>query len=386
MNTSKQKPIHIFAAGKRTASNGDVIEFTQSMLGATAAAYDPAKHEAPFVKGHPKTDDPAYGWAASLISKAGVLLAVPRQVEAAFAEDVKAGRWKKRSAAFYPPNHKDNPVPGVYYLKHIGFLGAVPPSVKGMPDAEFSEQEEGLLMFSEEIGVAEFSEYDDVTIAALFRRIRDWFIGEKGLEVADSIIPDYQVAALEQGAQDELRESQAKAGEVAPAFSESKPNQQGDEMSAEDKAELERLRAENATIKEQQVAFAEAETKRKSAVLHDGHVAFAEGLVKEGKLLPANKDLTVATLDFMASQEQVIEFGEGDAKKPLLEAHKAALLAAPKLVEFAEVAGAGKEGVPLTNAEVAQRARDFKARMDGQGENISFAEAVDAVAAGKDKQ
>ena len=50
----------------------------------------------------------------------------------------------------------------------------------------------------------------------------------------------------------------------------------------------------------------------------------------------------VATLDFMAGQEQTVEFGEGDAKKPLVDAFRGLLQALPKQVEFAEV-GAEKD-------------------------------------------
>jgi hypothetical protein len=344
------KPIQIFKPGKRTAMSGEVIEFTQTMLDATAAAYDPALHEAPFVKGHPKTDDPAYGWAASIVSKPGILLAVPRQVEPAFAEDVKAGRWKKRSASFYPPNHPGNPVPGVYYVKHIGFLGAVPPAIKGMEDPEFSEAEDGLLTFSEEIGAADFAEWDDVDNASLWRSLRDWIIGKFGKDEADSVIPPYTVQSLEQSARKELdeslREDQA-AGAPAPAFADPQPK--GDEMSAEEKARLAELEAENAANKARLAEFAEAEKKRAADARHADHLSFAEGLVKEGKLLPANKDLAVATLDYMAGQEQVIEFGEGDAKKPLIDAFKKFLQAQPKQVEFGEVAGAGGDADGTVN-------------------------------------
>lgn len=391
MKTTPQKPIHIFAAGKRTAADGSVHEFTEAMLAATAAAYNPKLHEAPFVKGHPKNDDPAFGWAASLVAKSGALLAVPRQVEPAFAEDVKAGRWKKRSSSFYAPTHPSNPVPGVYYLKHIGFLGAVPPAVKGLPDAEFSEAEEGLLMFAEDIGVAEFAEWDGVDNAGLWRRFRDWLIGEKGLEVADQVVPAYLVSSLEQGAQDELKEAQAESA-VAPAPAFSEPQPQGDEMSSEEKARLAALEAENTANKAKLAEFAEAEQKRTTAARHTEHVAFAEGLVKGGKdgneckLLPVHKGTVVAALDFMASQEQVVEFGEGDAKKPLLASFKEFLQAQPSQVDFGEAAHVETDATAgLSDAEIAQRARAYKVRLDGEGGNVSFAEAVDAVVAGKDK-
>ena len=112
-------------------------------------------------------------------------------------------------------------------------------------------------------------------------------------------------------------------------------------MSAEDKARLAELEAENARLKQQQADFAEQQKQAKTAAAHAAHVSFAEDLVNQGRLLPAQKDLTVATLDYMAVNESVVEFGEGDAKKPLLDAVKAELFAKlPKVIEFGEV-GAG---------------------------------------------
>jgi len=99
-----------------------------------------------------------------------------------FAEMVKNGAFKKISASFYTPDSASNPVPGVFYLRHVGFLGAEPPAVKGLRAPEFSDAAEGVVEFSE----LEFNGYDDLAIAKLFRRIREWFIAEKGAEVAGS--------------------------------------------------------------------------------------------------------------------------------------------------------------------------------------------------------
>lgn len=383
MKTKPQppKPFHIFAAGKRPDSNGVVIEFTEAMLAATAAAYKPELHEAPFVKGHPTMDAPAYGWAESLISKAGALLAVPRQLEPAFAEDVNSGRWKKRSASFYSPDSPSNPVPGVYYLKHVGFLGAMPPAVKGMPDTEFAEREEGVLTFSEDIDASEYAEWDDVDNASLWRSMRDWIIGKFGKEEADKVISPYTVQSLEQSAQKELEESikeAQSASATAPAFAEPQPK--GDEMSAEEKAELARLKAENEKFKADQVAFAEAENKRKAAARHAEHVAFAESLVKGGKdgsecrLLPAHKDTVIATLDFMAAQEQVVEFGEGDAKKPLLASFKEFLQAQPSQVDFGEAAGADVDASGTVNFAAPDGYEVHADRLALHNKALSYAE------------
>lgn len=363
-----KKQIQIFKSGKHTAMSGVALSFSEADLKATVAAYDPAKHEAPIVVGHPKHDDPAYGWIGKLSFADGSLEAEPVQIDPAFAEMVDKGSFKKISASFYAPDSPSNPVPGCFYLRHVGFLGAQPPAVKGLRNPEFADTEQG---------VVEFSEWDDVTNASLWRRLRDWMIGEKGLDVADSIIPDYQVASLEQAAQDELKEAQTEnAGAVAPAFSEPKPK--GDEMSAEEKAQLAALQAENATLKAQQVEFAEAEKKRKIDATHAEHLAFAEALVKEGKLLPAHKEVTVATLDNLASQETAVEFGEGDAKKPLLDAFKAQLQAAAKLVEFAELGADKDKGKAAAAAAAFSTAPGYQvdeAKMATHLKALSYAEA-----------
>lgn len=150
-------------------------------------------------------------------------------------------------------------------------------------------------------------------------------------------------------------------------------------MSVEDKAELLRLKAENEKFRAEQVSFSEAEKTRKVAAIHADHVAFAEGLIKEGKLLPVDKDLTVATLDFMAAPEQVLEFGEGEAKKSLLDAQKAKLLASPKLVEFGELAGAKGAGNTLDvedSAALASKAVEFQESEAEAGRVINIAQAV----------
>jgi hypothetical protein len=372
MKTSK--PIQIFKPGKHTALSGDVLGFSESDLRATVAAYDPAKHEAPIVVGHPKHDLPAYGWVGKLEFVEGGIDAAPVQVDASFAEMVQRGAFKKISAAFYAPDAPSNPVPGVYYLRHVGFLGAQPPAIKGLRSPEFADAEEGVI---------EFSEWDDVDNAGLLRSLRDWIIGKFGLDEADKALPGYTVKNLEQSAQDELRESQT-AAEVTPAPSFSESQTKGDEMSAEEKAQLAALQAENAALKNKQVEFAEAEKKRKTDARHADHVAFAEGLIKEGKLLPAHKDVTVATLDNLTGQESVVEFGEGDAKKPLADAYRAQLQASPKQVEFAEK-GASKDSVSAVNYETPRGAVVDQDRLELHGKALAYSEAnkVDYVTAVK---
>ena len=141
--------LHIFRAGRHVDMAGQQIDFTEADLAATCAAYDPAKHEAPLTIGHPRHDLPAYGWVAGLSATANGIDAQPAQVDPAFAEMHAAGRFKKISASFYTPESPNNPVPGCYYLRHVGFLGAQPPAIKGLRPAEFAEDEAGVITFGE---------------------------------------------------------------------------------------------------------------------------------------------------------------------------------------------------------------------------------------------
>ena len=81
-------------------SRGVARSFSESDIRSIAGAYDPTKHEAPIVVGHPRDDTPAYGWVGGLAADATGLHATPRQIAPTFAEAVQEGRYKKVSAAF----------------------------------------------------------------------------------------------------------------------------------------------------------------------------------------------------------------------------------------------------------------------------------------------
>lgn len=143
------EPIEIFRVGTHTTSTGETLTFTPSMLADCARAYDPATSEAPLVIGHPKLDAPAYGWVSGLEFVDGSLRATPDQVEPLFGELVKAGRFKKISSAFYQAHAANNPVPGVLYLRHVGFLGAAAPAVRGLAPVSFAGGSDGVITFGD---------------------------------------------------------------------------------------------------------------------------------------------------------------------------------------------------------------------------------------------
>lgn len=370
------KSIQIFKPGKHTAMNGQAFAFSESDLAATVAAYDPAKHEAPLVVGHPKHDNPAYGWVRSLAFADSALQAEPIQVDTAFAEMVGRGAFKKISASFYSPDSPSNPVPGVFYLRHVGFLGAQPPAVKGLRNPEFADAEEGIV---------EFADWADVQNASILRSLREWIIAKFGLEDADRAIPGYAVQTVE----DEARKEEpvnAVAG-VSASFTEKGSDLVTPEQKAALEAENARLKNENSALqtdnakfKNDAADFAEAQASAKKAATHANNLAFAEGLVKAGKLLPTTKDSTVALMDNLAAQETAIEFGEGDGKKSVapLAAYKAQLEAMPKQVEFGEAAGKDKGDAPdlSDSAELAKQIVAFQESEAEAGRTVSATDAL----------
>lgn len=339
-NTSTAAPLHIFRPGQHTAMSGARLAFSETDLQATVAAYDPALHEAPLVVGHPKHDMPAYGWVKSLRFSEGEddlpagMYALPAQVNPDFADMVAAGAFKKISASFYSPDSPNNPAPGVFYLRHVGFLGAQPPAVKGLRGPSFADGEEG---------VVEFSEWSDTDNAALWRALREWFIGQHGQEQADAVIPSYRVQSLERSAEAQLQASMATP---SPAFSDPNSTQQESTVTEQEAAQL---RQQNEEMRQRLAQMDAQHAEQRLASIHKDNTAFAEQLVSQARLLPAAVPAIVATLDHLAQAEEPVEFGEGEARAPLVQALRKALEAAPQNVAFGETAtrdraaGAGGE-------------------------------------------
>lgn len=135
---------------------GQELTFSECDLVKTAAYYPHQAKKAPLVLGHPSNDGPALGTVQELIVKDACLFA-KAEVSDELINLVRSGQYVERSAAFWPPGDSRNPAPSIYYLRHIGFLGAMKPAVKGMGPLAFSE-------FYCQCDAVEFSESIDPTI------------------------------------------------------------------------------------------------------------------------------------------------------------------------------------------------------------------------------
>ena len=360
--------IHIFRPGRHTSMQGATIDFGESDLIATANAYDPARHEAPLVIGHPRADAPAWGWVGGLTADEGGLFATPRQLDPAFAEMVRAGRFKKVSASFYTPDSPHNPVPGVYYLRHVGFLGAQPPAVKGLAPVNFAEgdTDEGCVSF-------DFAESPGLLrwLADLFRGLREYVVEKDGAETADRAIPSYAVSGLQEMA----AASAAQAAEI-PAFAENLTPPKEKSMQKQE------------TPPAENIDF--AETKARADEL-ERKVAYLTGIARkerasrvvdkalaDGRLTPAQ---SVGLADFMAGldEEGTFDFAEDGGKTTSMS--PAAFMAAflerlPKQGDFSEAAPGGEEALDTSSNDIAQRALAYCEEMRTKGVTVSITDAV----------
>ena len=369
----------IFKAGKRQSNDGKEYEITEQDVIDCAECYNPTLHEAPLVFGHPKTDDPAFGWVKGLQSTGGLLSADFSDVDEDAKELVRAKKFKHVSASFYPPAHPSNPVPGKWYLRHVGLLGAMPPSVKGL----------GAVSFSDADGCVEFSEYGQETAAGLFRRLRDWMIAKFGQEEADQVVPSWEIDSMRedatrdriQRAKTEPLASFAEPTYESPTESQPPPPPIEKEPTMTEAEQQAIARAEAAEQKLAQMQAEQAKAERDAA--HSANADFAEGLVKGGKLAPAQKDTVIRVLDFIQyPSETTADFAEGESAQSLADEVRGLLSGQSASPIFAEVATAAKAAIkPATTADFGEADPDSlshhqRALVLMRKENIDYAEAA----------
>ncbi|HBS7858694.1 TPA: hypothetical protein MAS61_003450 [Klebsiella pneumoniae] len=372
MTTSTAKAtLAVFAPGTHTAMDGRTITFTPEDCIDLANSYDPSVSEAPFVIGHPSLTAPAYGWAERLEYRDGIVYAAPRQVNPAFAEAFNAGSYKKRSLSIYQPDSPGNPKPGHFYARHVGFLGAVPPGVKGLPDAQFAEA-------SGDNGPLEFAlPWEADNLASLFQSIRDWVIQEKDIEQADSIIPQWRIQSILDSATDDRKSS------ISPLAYAEENNVDPNQTTTVTAEELARRETALAGREEKLRVAEEAAKQRDAKVRRDAVVSYADGLVKAGSILPRQKNTVVEVL--LSLDSTPLSFADGDAtvNKTPEELLRDVLSQRPKVVDFSEKTGTADEPVDFADASaLATAAQNYQAEQAEKGRVISMTDAVNHVKKG----
>lgn len=336
------KRFEVFRAGRHTAMSGVEMDFTPDMLREAAAAYDPGLSEAPLVVGHPKGNGPAYGWAKSLHfnEETGCVEADPHQVEPAFSDMVQGGRFKKRSASWYMPDHPRNPTPGKLYLRHIGFLGDTPPAIKGLKEVSFSEEDGATVEFSDSRGRWAFGH-----VAEMMRNVREWMIGKASQEEADRVLPNYLLSAVA----DAAREPETMPAS-APAFAEGDPmtiaelQAQVAKLTAERDAAVANAKPADFSEREATLAAREAAAEKVLAAATRATIeARVDAAIRAGRLLPAQRKQAVDFAMSLQDGEATFDFGEGEgdkaAKVSMRDAYLKQIETGPRVVEYGELSG-----------------------------------------------
>jgi hypothetical protein len=269
--------IEIFRGGAQVDSKGQTWDGDKIIESATKL-YRPGVHDAPLVVGHPADNAPAFGWVEGLrtTAKHGVktLEAKFKQVAPEFESLVREGRFRKRSAAFYPDGS----------LRHVGFLGGMVPAVKGLADVAFQDGLESI-EFTEECN----------NQGGLGMEIKEFFETLKSWAGLTSAFQGVSVPSQWPG----QPAAQAANGK---SFSEEDIKKAREEASAEARSQA------AAEFAEQQAASRkvarEAEIKAQVKALVDGK-----------RVAPAFAEQMTALL-IAADNGQEIEFGEGQKGSP----------------------------------------------------------------------
>jgi hypothetical protein len=137
-------------------------------------------------------------------------------------------------------------------------------------------------------------------------------------------------------------------------------------------------KSREAALAVREAALKSAETKR----VHDSHVEFSESLA--GRVANDAQPIVVSLLDHLASMPEQIEFSDGDAKMPLIDAVKGMFSSLPERVAPGEMPKGGNVHAVDFSDPLAiknQACIYQKKHADDTGQEISFAEAVQAVMA-----
>lgn len=332
--------IPVFTAGEHTDMSGRTRQWTESDLDTIVAASDPSTNDAPAVFGHPRLDAPRYG-TVSALKRAGKLLYVKfRDVAADFADAVNKKLYPNLSVGI-DKNHR---------LTHVGFLGAHPPAIEGLPPATFAAPDQDATVY-------QFAAPEMNIINRLFRRLRDIFIEKYDTETADRVISQWDLEALT-----ELNNSST---ETVSAFADG--NEEGNmdivqlqAKLAEKETQLAQFAAEK-SAQSQEITTLKAEIENLKGQLNTQLFAsrkrefetFVDGLIDEGKVAPAIRGDLVDCLEIMhgAGEYKFASAGE-NTKKPAVEVFKTVLSSFPKQVTFGEHATKGKQSAGTSEIEM----------------------------------
>ena len=373
------KWFEILKPGTFKDTSGKEHTFTLGRLKEIERKFNEQTNEAPLVVGHPEVNAPAYGWAQKLKLVGDRLKALPHQIVPEFAEAVNRGIYKYVSVSLRPDDS----------LRHIGFLGGMPPAVKGLAPVTFAE-DPGSITIDFADGELEFADSWFIesrirTIGDIIQRIRDWIIEKDGIETAVKVINQYDVDMLKQepppdkeapaGAPGGFSEAQTTPvrGKEDTTMEKGKPETPVADKTGEFAERVATLETQNATLTEENKAL-------KRTAIENGVKSFVEGL--GGKILPKHKRGVVEILRSLQEGGLEINFSETE-KKPAHQLMRDFLEDLPAQIPTREVgapagdgAAAASDFADVPNVDPERLDLHNKATALSAKEKIPYADAV----------
>lgn len=376
--------VEVFRAGTHTDSKGRSCTFSAGDLAQMASNH--AAGAAPAVIGHPKDTDPAYAWVDGYKVDGDSLYAKFSQINPAFEAGVSSGAYRNRSVSVFKDSDKG------WRVRHVGWLGAVPPAIDGLSPVEFAADvlEEACFEFS---APGYSLVWGLESVAQLLRNLREQMIAKDGLEAANTALPQYQIdSALASAAQARQEFQQEQAQErvdethATPHPQFSKPTPTGGDMSfTQEQLDAAAAQAAKAAEEKSRADFAAqaAELLQLRSERQAERIgAQITGWTAQGLVTPADE---AGLAEFMGSLENAggeFSFSASDktpAKKTPAQFFADFMAARKPLVKLGGLLADPKEDTALDQADsraIATAAQDYQAAEHKAGRVIPIESAV----------
>lgn len=397
----------VFKSGTWTDSAGRVRTWTNADLDKMVAKFNPADREIPMVAGHPKTDSPAYGWVKKVWREGNGLIAEFKEVVAEMQTAIEKRMFKNTSIAVNPDGS----------LRHIGFLGGTQPAVPGLGNIQFEDNPEiALIEFSELPNDSDYPTIDgDYFSSNPDGMVIQSLIFSKAANPTDKTVetwiaknPQFRMPFGTRETRNNFEVSQKAAGDFDSAsfriikftdginavIGKIQQSKKGNTMDLEQalnkikeletelsdsKAKITETEARATDAESKFSAEEKAHTETKAGIeknridaLTASENEFVDGLIKDRKLKPADKALTLITLEKLRDADE-IEFEDSEGKPAKIAAQK------QYMDKLSEVAAFVSDSEDFTDGVEANKdgklSKLAKARASEKGIELSAATA-----------
>ena len=368
--------IEVFRAGTHVDSAGHRVSFSVADLDQMVSNVSLGKP--PAVLGHPKHDDPAYAWA-DLKREGESLFAKFEDINPAFEAGVRSGAYRNRSVSVLADKQHG------WRVRHIGWLGAKPPAIDGLPPVQFSADDEAatheFASGDPETDAAHMLAYGLEGAADLLRGFRDLLIEQSGVEKADTVLPAWRIEDLKSTAQRVHAVLNQPDQDDAPVTAFNAP-EGGETTMALTQEDVDRARAEGRAEVEAQFAAQGQELAELRAERINNKVGTLVGeWLAKGLITPAEKPGLLAFMASLEDQVQQFSFASADGaevKKAPAEFMASFMAGRKPLVQLGRDGRIEGDAPEMSDdpAVIANKARQFMAEQAALGVTVSLPDAV----------